>query len=153
SRLSAAAADVTEMLGRYQFDGATRALRDFAWNEFCDWYIEMVKPRLRDEQQKPAAQRMLVGVLDALLRLLHPFAPFITEELWQRLKELAPQRGLLEPQAAAESVMIAPWPELPPEWQDKSLEQRFQRLQDTIVAVRNVRSVYNIGPGTPLKLL
>ncbi len=95
---------------------------------------------------------MLVGVLDVIVRLLHPFAPFITEELYQRLNEFAPERGLLSPQKAAEACIVAPWPELPAEWRDADLETRFNRLQETIIAVRNVRAVYNIGPGTPLKL-
>jgi valyl-tRNA synthetase len=127
-------------------------LREFTWNEFCDWYLEMLKPRLRDEAQRPAAQRMLVGVLDALLRFLQPFMPFIAEELWQKLAEIAPERGLLAPQPATESVMIAPWPAVPVEWRDRPLEKRFERLQETIVAVRNVRSIYSIPPGTQIKL-
>ena len=147
------------MLGRYRFDEATRILRDFVWNEFCDWYLEMIKPRLRDETLKPTAQRVLVSVLDTILRLLHPFAPFITEELWQRLNEIAPVRGLVEngneianlksqisnlKSPSATSVMIAPWPDVPTSWQNKDLERRFERLQETIVAVRNVRALYNI---------
>ncbi|MBW3543698.1 MAG: valine--tRNA ligase, partial [Planctomycetes bacterium] len=152
SRLSTVAGEIEEYLGRYQFDAATRSLREFTWNEFCDWYLEMVKPRLRDEGERPLAQRVLVGVLDALLKLLHPFAPFITEELWQRLNELAPERGLPTPACAAESVMIAPWPALPVEWRDRPLERRFERLQETIVAVRNVRAIYGIPPGTQITL-
>ncbi len=152
SRLSTVSGELTTYLGRYQFDAATRALRDFVWNEFCDWYVEMIKPRLRDEALRPAAQRMLVGVMDAILRMLQPFTPFITEELWQRLNEIAPERGLLTPEVATESVMIAAWPELPKNWQDPSLEARFERLQDTIIAVRNVRAFYNIGPTAPLTL-
>jgi valyl-tRNA synthetase len=113
----------------------------------------MLKPRLRDEAQRPVAQRVLVGVLDVLVRLLQPFTPFIAEELWQRLNEIAPERGLLEPERAVESAMIAPWPELPAKWHDQSLEARFERLQETIVKVRNLRSVYQIAPTTTLQLL
>ena len=96
------------------------------------------------------------------MRLLQPFTPFICEELWQRLREIAPERALpsgnsqpstLNPQLAAEACIIAEWPSLPKEWQDRALESRFGRLQETIVAVRNVRAVYNIPPGTPVKLL
>jgi len=152
SRLSTVCEEVTTLLGRYQFDQATRSIRDFTWNEFCDWYLEMIKPRLRDEHLRPAAQRVLVGVLDTLVRLLHPFAPFITEDLYQRLNEVAPERGLLAPTKAAEACIVAPWPEVPAEWRDADLESRFNRLQETIIAVRNVRAVYNISPGTPLKL-
>ncbi|QDU80310.1 Valine--tRNA ligase [Polystyrenella longa] len=153
SRLSKTTAELTELLGRYQFDAATRTLRDFTWNEFCDWYLEMIKPRLRDEKLKPVAQRVLVGVLDSLIRLLQPFTPFICEELWQRLAEIAPERGLLKVEPAEKSVMQAAWPEFPTEWIDTQLESRFVRLQEVIVAIRNVRAIYNIPPSTELTLL
>ncbi|MBS0260541.1 MAG: valine--tRNA ligase [Planctomycetes bacterium] len=152
SRLATTARTLNIQLGEYQFDAATRALRDFTWNEFCDWYVEMIKPRLRDPQRKPAAQRILVGVLDTLLRLLSPFIPFLCEELWQRLGELAPTRGLLEPQPAAKACMIAAWPTLPEEWRNQSLESRFERLQEIIVAVRNVRAMYRIEDRVELAL-
>ncbi len=166
SRLATTAQQVTTMLGRYQFDKATHTVRDFTWNEFCDWYVEMLKPRLKDEFARPLAQRVLVVVIDNLLRLLHPFAPFITEELWQKLNELAGVRGLNQQTAAADSVMIAAWP-----WQQMEnlnpkseisdlsealisaeLESRFERLQETVVAVRNIRGQYKISPKEPLKL-
>jgi valyl-tRNA synthetase len=206
SRLSTVSQQMTEYLGRYQFDAATRTLREFTWNEFCDWYLEMIKPRLRAEQGgesreqsevgresrvesreqgegRAVAQRVLLAVLDTLVRLLQPITPFICEELWQRLNELAFERALpvkesgvrsqesgkgkqrvggaalapgsliLTPSAAERAAIIAAWPELPRAWQDAALEKRFERLQDTIVAVRNVRAVYNIPPGTQLKLL
>ncbi len=146
SRLATVTDEVTSCLNIYKFDAATRSLRDFVWNEFCDWYLEMIKPRLRDETQKPTAQRVLVTVLDTILRLLHPFTPFITEELWQRLKEIAPSRGLPNPTAAADAIIIAPWPTELDGWRDPALEARFQRLQELIVAVRNVRGAYNISP-------
>ena len=159
SRLATTVREVTTMLERYQFDQATRAVREFTWNEFCDWYLEMLKPRFRNEATRPVAQRCLVVVVDTLIRLLHPFAPFITEELWHKLNELVPNR--CEPQGAslrvadnspAESVMIAPWPDLPLSLIDAALEKRFERLQETIVAVRNVRSSYGIAPSAQLKL-
>jgi valyl-tRNA synthetase len=198
SRLSTVAAEMTQYLERYQFDAATRAIREFTWNEFCDWYLEMIKPRLRREQsgesreqsqrvagverseppangsepttvstaseERAVAQRVLLAVLDSLVRLLQPFTPFICEELWQRLNEIAPERALppltldpgpltLHPRPAESAAIIAQWPALPAAWQDESLEKRFGRLQDTIVAVRNVRAIYNIPPGTQLKLL
>ncbi len=146
SRLATVTDEVTSLLNAYKFDAATRSLRDFVWNEFCDWYLEMIKPRLRDEVLKPAAQRVLVSVLDTTLRLLHPFTPFITEELWQRLNEIAPSRGLPTPMPAADAIIIAPWPSGLEAWRDSTLEARFQRLQDLIVAVRNVRGTYNISP-------
>ncbi len=161
SRLTKTINEVTTLLDRYQFDQATRALRDFTWNEFCDWYLEMIKPRLRSEEHRAVAQRVLVGVLDMLVRSLQPFTPFICEELWQRLNEIASTRGLLvksetpgslQPEQATRSVMIAPWPHLPSAWQNEQLESRFNRLQETVVAVRNIRAVYNIAPAQPIKL-
>ncbi len=152
SRLSNVTEEMTKYLERYQFDAATRAIRDFTWNEFCDWYLEMIKHRLRDDQLKPVAQRVLTIVLDSLLRLLHPFAPFITEELWHRLGEIAEVRGLSKPEKVSESIMVASWPEVHQDWQDQKLEKRFERLQETIIAVRNVRAVHGIPPATPLKL-
>jgi valyl-tRNA synthetase len=152
SRLASATREVTTLLDRYHFDQATKTVREFTWNEFCDWYLEMLKPRLRNPESRGTAQRVLVFVVDSLLRLLHPFAPFITEEIWHTLNELAPLRGLDQPTTAVESVMTAAWPQLPTEWIDESLERRFERLQQTINAVRNVRSVYNIAPGAQLKL-
>ncbi len=152
SRLATTAHAVTHLLGEYHFDAATRALRDFTWNEFCDWYLEMIKPRFRDEAARPVARRVVVGVLDALLRLLSPFTPFVAEELWQRLAAVAPHRGLPLPVPAAASAMIAPWPDLPAAWRDAALESRFERLQETIIAVRNVRAVYGIGEKVELAL-
>ncbi|MEQ9410109.1 MAG: valine--tRNA ligase [Fuerstiella sp.] len=152
SRLATTAREVTTQLERYHFDQATRTVREFTWNEFCDWYLEMVKPRLRDEAMRPLAQRVLVYVIDNLLRLLHPFAPFITEELWHMLNQLATVRGLFETSEASESVMVAPWPEVSEQLVDAELESRFERLQQIIVAVRNVRALYKISPKEPLKL-
>ena len=152
SRLTTITNEVTSALEKYEFDSATKSLRDFTWNEFCDWYLEMIKPRLRNEELRPAAQRLLVAVLDTLLRLLAPFAPFITEELWHRLREIAPERGYPQPVDVPDSVMTAKWPELPRTLRDGNLEGRFARLQETIVAVRNIRAVYGIASSVPLKL-
>lgn len=152
SRLATTIRDVTVMLERYQFDQATRAVREFTWNEFCDWYLEMLKPRFRNEQARPGAQRVLVVVVDNLLRMLHPFAPFITEELWHKLNEVVPERGLQNPARHSESVMIASWPDPELAHIDEALERRFERLQQTIAAVRNVRAVYRIAPGAQLRL-
>jgi len=152
SRLATVTEEVTSLLNVYKFDAATRSLRDFVWNEFCDWYLEMIKPRLRDETLKPTAQRVLVAVLDTTLRLLQPFTPFITEELWQRLREIAPERGLPTPTLAADAAIIAPWPTGLEGWRDSTLESRFQRLQDLIVAVRNVRGTYNISPAVSVSV-
>jgi len=110
SRLETVTAQVTESLAHYQFADAARALYQFAWDEFCSFYVEMVKARLQDRALRATAQRVLAYALDVLLRLLQPMVPFLAEEVWQLLGKVAPQRGVEAPQLAAASVMIAPWP-------------------------------------------
>ena len=108
--LSRLAAETTADLAAFRFAEAARRLRDFTWNDFCDWYLEIIKIRLRDPAARPTAQRVLATVLDGLCRLLHPIMPFVTEQVWQALGELAPERGLPAAERAAESLCIAPWP-------------------------------------------
>jgi valyl-tRNA synthetase len=154
SRLATVTSETTELMGKYHFDAATRGLREFVWNEFCDWYLEMIKTRLRSEETKPVVQRVLVTVLDATLRLLHPYVPFITEDLWQRLKGIAPVRGLKEPVMAPAACVTSAWPVGEFEvYADVALEHRFERLKELIVAVRNVRGTYNIPPSVPIPVV
>ena len=96
SRLATVTQQVTDALAEYRYADAARTLYDFAWDEFCSFYVEMVKGRLQEGPQRPVAQRILAHVLDTLLRLLHPIIPFLTEEVWQRLGEIAPERGIDE---------------------------------------------------------
>ena len=109
-RLDCTIEEVTSDFDQFQFAEAARRLRDFTWGDFCDWYLEFVKGRLRDAEARPDAQRVLAAVLDALCRLLHPIIPFVTEQVWQGLNALAPERGLSRSEPAAESICIAPWP-------------------------------------------
>ena len=120
SRLNTVTQAVTDALAEYRFADAARVLYDFAWDEFCSFYVEMVKDAASQDDVGTAcvAQRVLAHVLDTLLRLLHPMIPFLTEDVWQRLGEIAPQRGIDEPTPAAESVMLAPWPECDPRRQN-----------------------------------
>jgi valyl-tRNA synthetase len=151
SRLAATAEAVTRDLEGYHFSAATRTIYDFTWSEFCDWYVEMSKGRLRDEAGRAGAQRVLVGVLDAILRLVQPIMPFVAESLWQALNEAAFERGLPAPEPAAESVTVAPWPAFPAAWKDGAAEARLRRMQDLVGAVREVRNRYpTISPKTPL---
>ena len=152
SRLARTAAEVTDHLENYHFSDAARTLYEFTWSEFCDWYVEMSKPRMLDAAARPLAQRVLVGVLDAILRLLHPIMPFVTESIWQALAEAAFERGLPNPEPAAESVMIAPWPQFPPEWQDAAVEKRIGRMQDLVRAVRNIRNQFQVNERTPVEV-
>jgi valyl-tRNA synthetase len=136
------ATDVTADLDAFQFADATRKLRDFTWNEFCDWYIEFIKARLRNPETRPVAQRVLATVLDVLCRLLHPIMPFVTEEVWQALNAVAPVRGMRDTDPAAESVCIAPWPrglgaEIEP---DEEAALAVESWREVIQALRNLRA-------------
>jgi valyl-tRNA synthetase len=142
SRLATTAAAVTEKLEDYRFSEAVRTIYDFTWSEFCDWYVEMSKGRIRDEASRPTAQRVLAGVLDGILRLVHPFMPFVAESIWQALGEAAFERGLPSPEPASESVTIAAWPDYPAAWRDEAMEARLRRMQDLVRLVREVRNRY-----------
>ncbi|MDP9348033.1 MAG: valine--tRNA ligase [Gemmatimonadota bacterium] len=146
SRFSRAARDVTSALERFRLqDAATRGY-DFFWSELADWYLEMVKPRLRGEmgeESRRAAQATLAEVLDGALRLLHPVVPFITEVVWQKLPRA---------EGGPPSLMVAAWPEPRPEWENAAAEARMEELQAVIAAVRNIRAEYGIQPGTRVPL-
>jgi valyl-tRNA synthetase len=150
SRLATTTAAVTQQLETYRFSEAARTIYDFTWSEFCDWYVEMSKRRLQDPAARPLVQRVLVGVLDGILRLVHPIMPFVAEAIWQPLNETAFERGLPAPEPAAESVVIAPWPRFPDVWRDPAMETRMGRMQELVRAVREVRNRYNVDMKTPL---
>lgn len=140
SRLNATIADVNSNLKTYDMDDATRSLYQFFWNDFCDWYVEMAKPRLRsNEEGKRQAQFMLATVLETTLRLLHPIVPFITEEIWQAL----PQTG--------ETIMLAPYPEPNADWNNPQAEAQMNLLMDATRALRNLRAELGIAPGVRLE--
>ncbi|MHB1421936.1 MAG: valine--tRNA ligase [Gemmataceae bacterium] len=142
SRLATTTAAVTQHLENYRFSEVARAIYDFTWSEFCDWYVEMSKRRLQDPAGRPLVQRVLAGLLDGILRLVQPIMPFVAESIWQALNETAFERGLPSPEPAAESVVIAPWPSLPEGWRDPAMETRIGRMQELIRAVREVRNRY-----------
>jgi valyl-tRNA synthetase len=150
SRMATVTDEVTAAIDGYRYADATGILYEFAWNEFCSFYVEMVKSRLQDVASRPVAQRVLAHVLDSLVRLLHPVIPFITEEIWQLLGSAAPERGLESPEAPAESVMIATWPVADHRRQDREIEARFARFQEALKALREVRSRQNIQPKTTI---
>ncbi|MDQ3556236.1 MAG: valine--tRNA ligase [Gemmatimonadota bacterium] len=146
ARFARATAEVTEALERFRFQDAAGAVYAFIWGELADWYLEFAKPRLRPESgagSRDAARATLAEVLDGALRLLHPFMPFVTEAIWQRM----PRR---EGDPAA--LMIASWPNPPAEWRDADTEARFEELQDVIGAVRNLRAEYAVQPGVRVPL-
>ncbi|HPD16018.1 MAG TPA: valine--tRNA ligase [Planctomycetota bacterium] len=156
SRLSRVTATVTDALERFNFNEAAMALYEFIWHELCDWYLEAIKPRIRNAAPEArasrfAAQSVVSHVLDGALRLLHPFAPFITEEIWQHLGKLLPARGTLpaERTPAAPSVMIAPWPQPDGRWLDAACEATFTQVQEIIRAIRAIRKKMRLADRSP----
>jgi len=144
SRLEETARQTTEHLEAFRFSEATKGLREFTWDDFCDWYLEFVKARLRDPASRPLAQRVLATVLDGLCRLLHPVMPFVTEQVWQALGSVAPERGIPEPSPAAESVCIAPWPDFPVTLADPESARVIALWQDAIKTIRNLKAEHNV---------
>jgi valyl-tRNA synthetase len=152
SRLARTAADVTKLLNEFEYSEPLMQLYKFFWNDFCDWYLERAKPRMQDKQQKPIAQNVLAFVLDQTLRLLHPFVPFITEGIFEKLNEIAPVRrlkGLVEAEIA-EALFIAAWPEGLEIFFDEDAEKRILRGQSVTRGVRDIRNKYNIAPSVAL---
>lgn len=133
TRLNETIEQVTKLADKYEFGEVGRALYNFIWDDFCDWYIEMAKLPLygEDEAAKKTTRSILAYVLDQTMRLLHPFMPFITEEIWQNL----PHEG--------ESITVAAWPVVDPALSDKSKAADMKLLMDIIRAVRNIRSEVN----------
>jgi valyl-tRNA synthetase len=145
SRLAQTTCEVTESLAQYKYSEPLAQLYRFFWNEFCDWYLEWIKPRLQDEQKKPTAQNVLAFVLDQTLRLLHPFIPFITEGIFQKLNEIAPVRQLQGIVHAKHStaLVIAEWPAQMNSLVNQNVEEQIQTVQDAVRAIRDIRSKYN----------
>jgi valyl-tRNA synthetase len=128
---------VTENLDKYELGIAADKIYEFVWDEFCDWYIEMVKPRLYstdDTEGKKAALYTLKTVLISALKLLHPYMPFITEEIFCTL------------QSEEESIMISDWPEFIPDNAYVKEEQDIERIKEAVRSIRNVRTSMNVAP-------
>ena len=147
SRLATTAQAMTAALGGFRFAEVARLIYEFTWTEFCDWYIEMSKARRSD----PTCQRVLVGVLDGILRLVHPIMPFLAESLWEYLREAAPVRGFPTPTEAEESVCIAKWPAFDA-MIDDSTESSIARMQELVRGVREIRNRYQVDDKTKLDL-
>lgn len=134
---------------QYRFDHATQAIYEFVWNEFCDWYLELVKPTLQAEQTSEAelraTRRTLVEVLESSLRLIHPFMPFITEEIWQRVAPLAGNAG--------ETIMLAPYPMANGDHVDDAAMEEVNWIKGFILAIRQVRGQVGIAPSKAIPVL
>jgi valyl-tRNA synthetase len=150
SRLATVSGEAGAALDEYRYADAARVLYGFAWDEFCSFYVEMVKARLGDPSSRPTAQRVLAHTLDTLLRLLHPIVPFVTEEVWQLLAAVAPRRGIDAVEPAAESIMIARWPVCDAARRDARIEAQFGRFQEVLRAVRDIRGRQNVPPRTQI---
>ena len=148
SRLAQTIAETTKSLEDFKYSEPLAQLYRFFWNDFCDWYLEWIKPRMQDEQQKPIAQNVLAFVLDQILRLLHPFIPFITEGIFQKLNEIAPERKLkdLVETDKAKALVVAQWPENLDSLVNEDAERQVETVQSVIRTVRDVRSNRNIPP-------
>ncbi|MDJ0880440.1 MAG: valine--tRNA ligase [Gammaproteobacteria bacterium] len=149
SRLQQVKAEVTRHIQGYRFDLASKELYEFIWNDYCDWYIELSKPVIYSKdsstQQKRAARRTLVRVLESMLRLLHPIMPYITEELWQRVAPLAGKTG--------DTIMLQPYPVYDPQKVDTEAIAELNWVKAFIMGVRQVRSEMDIKPGKLLPVL
>ena len=145
-------AEVNRCTDEYRFADAARALYAFTWDEFCSAYLELCKSRLSDPATRDQARSMLLLALDTILRLLHPIMPFLTEEIWQHLWEVAPNRRLPwdRGEAPAASIMVARWPEPPPAWVDRHTEEQFGTFLAVVGAIREIRSRQNVPPKTKL---
>ncbi len=154
SRLALAIEVVSSELAAYNPSAAISHAREFFWNDLCDWYLEMVKARLRAEGNAgdSVAARVLALALDQVLRLLHPFVPFITERLWERLNERAPIRGFEQPLPASNLLVTARWPAVHPDLRNPKLEEDMALLQAVVRAVRDVRNAYTVSPKTMLEV-
>ncbi len=137
SRLNRLVLEVDRLVSDYQFGEAERQIHDFFWGEFCDWYIEMVKIRLAQPTSSPLP--VLAHVLEMTLRLLHPFMPFITEELWQGLKQRLPEGSLDSP-----SIMIAAYPAADVQVIDTEAEQVMDSVIEIIRSIRNARAEHKV---------
>ncbi|MGB9613717.1 MAG: class I tRNA ligase family protein, partial [Candidatus Margulisiibacteriota bacterium] len=140
SRLQRTIGEVTASIDNYEFGQAARLLYDFIWSEFCDWFIEISKVDLyaQDPSKKKKALRILFYVLENILRLLHPFMPFITEEIWQRLKTKV--KGVEE----KISISLCAWPKANEKLIDLAIVSDFEYLKTLIVAIRNVKANYGV---------
>mgnify|MGYP002048828672 FL=1 len=149
SRFEKTADQVALAMENYRFDLASQSLYEFIWNEYCDWYVELSKPTLWDEENNPeraqATRHALVSVLEKTLRLLHPFMPFLTEEVWQKVAPLI--------DINRESIMLEPYPTYCQTNVNEEAEKDIEWLKGVIIAVRNLRGEMDISPAKSINLL
>jgi valyl-tRNA synthetase len=147
SRFQQVVTTTTEAINNYRFDLAAQAIYDFTWNEYCDWYLELAKISLQDgsPEQQRGTRQTLVTTLEKLLRLAHPFMPFITEEIWQRV---APLTGNNE-----DSIMLQSYPKANSQLISDNAIKEINWVMDFILGLRRIRGEMNIAPGKKLNVL
>ncbi len=144
SRLQRVAQDTAAHLDEYDFDQTANILYQFIWHEFCDWYLEFIKPALApgaDAAARHHSQRVLADTLGAIVKLLHPFMPFVTEEIWHKLP------------GTQGSIMVAPFPAADPGLIDPDAEAGLTLVMETITAIRNLRAEMNVSTGAPVEIV
>ena len=153
SRLSAAADEINKALAEYRFNDAAGSIYQFIWHELCDWYIEMVKPLLYGESgDKDAVKQCLLVVLETTLRLLHPFMPYVTEEIWQHLpaaKSLKSEVKTQKSEASGfRSIMVSRYPASLP--RDEAAEREMAVIMEAVTGIRTIRGELNLSPSREL---
>ncbi len=136
-------------LERFDLGEGARALYDFVWSELCDWYIELIKPRLygrEGEESRRTAQHVLWHVLESTLRLLHPYMPFLTEDIWQRMYEA------VGAEPAVPSIMVSAWP-TPAGRRNEAAEREVEMLTEIVRAIRNIRAEQQVEPGRRIDVI
>jgi valyl-tRNA synthetase len=155
SRLNSTTKRYTELLDKYEFSEAARTIYQFFWHELCDWYLELVKPRLYaqdgsqvDANDKKHVQQLLVHIITDVLKMLHPFLPFITEEIWQNIRKAEPAGS-----GRAETISRADWPKADEKHIDEEVEKTMELLTGMVRGVREIRNKMNIQRAQTLKLV
>jgi len=155
SRAHRLTAEVNRLMASYEFGEAGRQIYDFLWSEFCDWYLEIAKSQLRSPALKASTQAIMAQVLERTLRLLHPFMPFVTEEIWQRLARGTrnEERGTRNEERGAASIMLAPYPTADERFCDAAAEEQMGLVMELIRSIRNARAEFGVEPAKRIEAL